>query len=56
MDPTKIDSILQWERPKNATEIWIFLGLIGYYQHFVQDFLKITTPLSRLTRKILKFI
>ena len=38
------------------TEIQSFLGLAGYYQKFVKGFLKLATPLTKLTRKEEKFI
>ena len=31
VDATKVHAILQWERPKNVTEIHNFIGLAGYY-------------------------
>ncbi|KAI3707060.1 hypothetical protein L6452_25248 [Arctium lappa] len=33
-----------------------FLGLAGYYRRFIQDFSKIATPLTSLTRKNIKFL
>ena len=42
---------MKWETPKTPTEIRSFLGLAGYYRRFIQDFSKIATPLTRLTRK-----
>ena len=30
-DPSKIKAIIEWEAPKNMTEIQSFLGLSGYY-------------------------
>ena len=55
VDLANIDMILNWERPKNVIEIRSFLGLVGYYQHFVQYFSKIAAPLTNLTRKDVKF-
>ncbi|KAL8134978.1 hypothetical protein AgCh_009846 [Apium graveolens] len=55
VDPAKIEAITNWERPKTPTEVRRFLGLIGYYRQFVQDFSKIATPLTKLTRKNEKF-
>ncbi|XP_006854885.2 uncharacterized protein LOC18444659, partial [Amborella trichopoda] len=51
VDPAKIDSILQWERPKNVTEVRSFLGLAGYYRRFVENFSRTAMPLTKLTRK-----
>jgi len=31
------------------------LGLVGHYRRFVQNFSKITTPLTNLTRKVTKY-
>ena len=55
VDPTKIEAVTNWERPRTPTEVRSFLGLAGYYRRFVQDFAKIATPLTRLTRKEEKF-
>ncbi|XP_074360224.1 uncharacterized protein LOC141700317 [Apium graveolens] len=56
VDPSKIEVIMNWERPKTVTEIQSFLGLAGYYRKFVQDFSKIAGPLKNLTRKDVKFV
>ena len=36
-------------------EVKSFLGLAGYYRRFVQNLLKIATPLINLTRKVIKY-
>jgi len=51
VDPTKIETVLNWERPKTVTEVRSFLGLAGYYQRFVEGFSKKVNPLTQLTRK-----
>ena len=37
--------------PKNATEVRSFLGLAGYYRHYIKNFAAIAGPLHALTRK-----
>ncbi|GKC66140.1 putative reverse transcriptase domain-containing protein [Tanacetum coccineum] len=46
---------LRQEQPKTPTEIRSFLGLTGYYRRFIQDFAKIASSLTKLTRKNAKF-
>ncbi|XP_042404529.1 uncharacterized protein LOC121994622 [Zingiber officinale] len=55
VDPQKIEAITSWEQPKSVQEIRSFLGLAGYYRRFVEGFSSITMPLTRLTRKGVKF-
>ena len=51
VDPDKIQAVKDSPTLKSATEIKSFIGLAGCYRRFVQDFLKITAPLTKLTRK-----
>nr|GEV04604.1 putative reverse transcriptase domain-containing protein [Tanacetum cinerariifolium] len=51
VDPTKIDSIKDWESPKSPTEIDQFLGLAGYYRRFIEGFSKIAKSMTKLTQK-----
>jgi hypothetical protein len=37
--------------PMNASEIWSFLGLAGYYCRFIKDFSKIAKPMTWLLVK-----
>ncbi|KAL0187224.1 hypothetical protein M9458_018894, partial [Cirrhinus mrigala] len=48
-DPTKIEALKTWPRPRNLKELKSFIGFSGYYRRFVQDFSKITKPLNDLT-------
>ncbi|GKF28866.1 putative reverse transcriptase domain-containing protein, partial [Tanacetum coccineum] len=52
VDPAKIKSIKDWASPKLPTEI---RGLAGYYQRFIEGFLKIAKPMTKLTQKKVKF-
>ena len=51
VDPSKVEVVLNWERPTTITEVRSFLGLAGYYRWFVKNFSQIALPLTRLTRK-----
>ena len=55
VDPQKVAAVENWEQPRTITEVWSFLGLTGYYRRFVQDFSILALPLTRLTRKNVKF-
>nr|GEZ24690.1 putative reverse transcriptase domain-containing protein [Tanacetum cinerariifolium] len=55
VDSAKIESIKDWASPKTPTEIHQFLGLAGYYQRFIEGFLKIANSMTNLTQKRVKF-
>jgi hypothetical protein len=55
VDPAKIKAVMNWQSPKNPSEIKSFLGLAGYYRRFIKDFSKIAGPLTKLTRKDVQF-
>ncbi|GKA85040.1 putative reverse transcriptase domain-containing protein [Tanacetum coccineum] len=55
LHPAKIESIKDWASPKTHTEIQKFLGLADYYRRFIEGFLKIAKPMTKLTRKKVAF-
>lgn len=44
-DPDKIDKVKNWPTPTNPDQVRSFLGFVGYYRKFIQNFLKIARPL-----------
>lgn len=42
VDPKKVKALRHWPRPTSVTEILSFLGLVGYYWCFIDNFLWIT--------------
>jgi hypothetical protein len=55
VDPDKIKAIMEWFVPKDVTDIRYFMGIIGYYQRFIEGFSKIAYPITSLQKKGIKF-
>ncbi|WVZ89504.1 hypothetical protein U9M48_035897 [Paspalum notatum var. saurae] len=55
VDPSKEQEVLDWDRPQTVTEIRSFLGLAGYYRRFIDNFSKVAKPMTKLTKKNVKF-
>ena len=55
VDPKKIEAVVNWKPPKTVSKVRSFLGLAGYYRKFVEGFSKIAAPLTKLTRKDVKY-
>ncbi|KAH0808426.1 hypothetical protein GEV33_014365 [Tenebrio molitor] len=47
----KTDAIEHYSPPKSVHQVRQFLGLVGYFRHFVKDFAIIAKPLTNLTKK-----
>ncbi|KAL0537620.1 hypothetical protein IC582_026603 [Cucumis melo] len=56
VDPAKIEAVTGWTRPSTVSEVRSFLGLAGYYRWLVENFSRIATPLTQLTRKGAPFV
>nr|GEZ15056.1 putative reverse transcriptase domain-containing protein [Tanacetum cinerariifolium] len=56
VDPDKIKAVMNWQTPKDVGEIRSFLGLAGYYRRFIQDYSKIASSLTKLTKKNTPFV
>ena len=55
VDLEKVEAAMSWERPKSVFEIRSFLGLAWYYKRFIEGFSRLAAPMTRLTRKEVKF-
>jgi hypothetical protein len=51
MDPEKVKAVVEWREPTNVKGVQSFLGFANFYRRCIRDFSKITTPLTKLTRK-----
>jgi hypothetical protein len=51
VDPSKVKDVLSWSTPQNISNIRSFLGLAGYYRRFIEEFSKISKPMTELLVK-----
>lgn len=49
-DPSKVKVLVNWPKPKSATEVRNFLGAAQYWRMFIANFSLIATPLHAFTR------
>jgi hypothetical protein len=55
VDPSKVQDVLSWNSPTNVGDIQSFLGLASYYRRFIEEFSKISKPMTELHEKDKKF-
>lgn len=55
VDPSKLDTILNWPEPKDSSDVRSFLGLGNHFKRFIQGYSKLTAPLVNLTESSVKF-
>ena len=51
VDSSKVQEVMDWKALTSVHEVQSFLGLVGYYRHFIPDFSKIAKPMTRLLQK-----
>jgi hypothetical protein len=56
VEPSKVRDVLDWEPLKSVHQVWIFLGLVGYYRRFIPNFSKISKPITELLKKDTKYV
>ena len=55
-DESKVSAVSNFSIPQDLTQLRSFLGLIGYYRRFIQDFSMHAEPLFHLSKKNVPFI
>lgn len=50
-DPRKTEAVAKFPTPRNRKNIKQLLGLVGYYRRFIQNFAKLSKPLTNLLKK-----
>ena len=56
INESTIEAIKTWTQPTNLQQVRSFLGLTGFYYHFVKDFSTIAAPLHALSKKNAPFV
>jgi hypothetical protein len=51
MNEDKVVAVTSWPQPVSARALRGFIGLAGYYRHFIKDYGTVAVPLTRLLRK-----
>jgi hypothetical protein len=55
VDSKKVTDILDWKAPRDVRGIKSFIGMVGYYQRFIEGFSKIARPMIALLAKKVEF-
>ena len=53
--PLKMEVIKVMKPPRNATQLWVFLGFMDYYQNFIKNFAHMAKPLTMIMWHDVKF-
>jgi Reverse transcriptase (RNA-dependent DNA polymerase)/RNase H-like domain found in reverse transcriptase len=55
MDSRKVQVIMDWPEPRKVKDVQSFLGFANFYRRFIFGYSDIVVPLTRLTRKDVKW-
>ena len=53
---SKVNAVAKWLKPENISELRSFLGSVGYYRKFINNYAMIAAPLYKLLRKDVPYI
>ncbi len=56
VDLRKTELVKNFPKPFTPTNSRNFLGIVGYYRRFVDEFASLASPLTTLTQTIMKFV
>ena len=56
MQPSKIEAITRYERPKSVSDVREFVGMANFYRKLFDHFSEQLEPLTRLTKKNFPFV
>lgn len=51
LDPSKVQVIVDWTKPKTLQKLWGFLYLEIFYRWFIRNYSSIYAPLTSLTKR-----
>jgi len=51
MDKEKLSGVLEWPVLTKVKQVQAFLGFVNFYRRFIENFAKMSKPLSDLTKK-----
>ena len=55
-DPKKTEAVQSWPVPSTLTQVRQLVGTASYYHKFIPNFSEIAYPLTRLTKKSVRFV
>lgn len=56
MDPSKVNTVLDWPIPHHIKAVQSFLGFANFYRRFIRNYSRIVSPLTALTKKDTPFL
>ena len=55
VNPERVQAVLDWTPPETVKQVRSFLGLASYCRRFIENFSKVSKPLTELLKKDKKF-